>query len=193
MFEKLKKVNGPKMQKGQFIILDTNNYDAAKLKGHEADPIWYLPQDKRDEARIAPVNTVLSPHKIDVAVREGASDVATMTIDRVQNLEFKDWIAVFRDPASVSDEFLKSATRCILNPGCIYSYKDAVWLFNRRALALRGHDKLPMDSSLHTLWEKKKRIRISNFPNMDVNSSFERIAIKAKQVGSRAAFLLPVM
>ena len=193
MYEKLKKVNGPKMQKGQFIILDTNNYDAAKLKGHEADPIWYLPQDKRDEARIAPVNTVLSPHKIDVAVREGTSEAATMSIDRVKNLEFKDWIAVFRDPASVSDEFLKSATRCILNPGCIYSYKDTVWLFNRRALALRGHDQLPLDSNLHTLWEKKKRIRISNFPNMDVNSSFERIAIKAKQVGSRAAFLLPVM
>ena len=193
IYERLKKVNGPKMQKGQFIILDTNNYDASKYKGHEADPIWYLPQDKRDEARIAPVNTVLSPHKIDVAVRRGQSDAATMSIDRVENLEFKDWIAIFRDPAAVNEEFLKSAARCILNPGCIYSYKDVVWLFNRRALALRGVDKLPVSGGLQDLWENKKRIRLKVYPRIDINTRFERVAIKAKQIGSRAAFLVPVM
>lgn len=193
MYERLKKVNGPKMQKDQFIILDTNNYDPKKYKGHEADPIWYLPQDKRDEARIAPVNTVLSPHKIDIAVRQGQSDAVTMSIDRVENLEFKDWIAVFRDTASVSDEFLKAATRCILNPGCIYSYNDTVHLFNRRALALRGVDKLVLSNGFHDLWEKKKRIRLKVYPRIDVNTPMERVAIKAKQIGSRAAFLLPVM
>lgn len=192
MLERLKKVNGPKMQKNQFIILDTSNYDPAKLKGHEADPIWYLPQDKRDDARIAPVNTVLSPHKIDVAVCAGVSEAATMTIERVANLEFKDWIAVFRDAADVSEEFLESAKRCILNPGCIYSYGDTVRLFNRRALALRGAEAVKLDSSLRSRWEKKKRIQLKTYPRIDIQTTLERVTIKAKQIGSRAAFLLPV-
>lgn len=192
MLERLKEVNAPKVRKNQFIILNTENYNPAKYDGHKPDPIWYLPQDKRDDARIGQVNAVLSPHKIDVACREGQSDKATLTPERVASLDFKDWVAVFRDAESINEDFLKAAARCVLNPGCIYRYGDTVQLFNRRALALRNATNIPLNGSLHGLWEKRKRVRINNYPSIDVNTPLERIAIKAKQVGNRAAFLLPL-
>ncbi len=191
MLERLKEVNGPKIRKNQFVILDTNNYDPKKYEGHKPDPIWYLPEDKGDEARIAPVNTVLLPHKVDVAVRTGSSDKATMTVEAVAALEFKDWIALFRDDAAVNAEFLESAAHCVLNPGCIYSYKDEVLLFNRRARALRGVEKLPLSEDFSSLWEKKKRVKLKMYPDIDKMSRVDRIAIRAKQIGQRAAFLIP--
>lgn len=191
MLERLKEVNGPKIRKNQFVILDTNNYDPKKYEGHKPDPIWYLPQDKGDEARIAPVNTVLLPHKVDVAVRTKTSDKATMTVEAVAALEFKDWIALFRDDAAVNAEFLESAAHCVLNPGCIYSYKDEVLLFNRRARALRGVEKLPLSEDFSSLWEKKKRVKLKMYPDIDKMSRVDRIAIRAKQIGQRAAFLIP--
>lgn len=191
MLERLKKVNGPKIRKNQFVILDTNNYDPKKYEGHKPDPIWYLPQDKGDEARIAPVNTVLLPHRVDVAVRAGSSENATMSAETVAQLEFKDWIALFRDGAAVNAEFLECVSQCVLNPGCIYSYKDDVLLFNRRARALRGVDKLSLDGDIRAMWEKKKRISLKTYPRIDTMTPMERISIRAKQVGQRAAFLLP--
>jgi len=191
MLEKLKKVNGPKIKKNHFVILDPAKYDASKIKGHEADPIWYFPQDQRDEARISPDNTTMHPHRIDVAVREGKSDKATLSVESVMSLNFNDWVAVFRDPVAVSAEFLTSAAKCILNPGCIYSHGDQVWLFNKRARALRNQTSISLDGSMHELWENKKRIKLKNYPHINQMSPMQRLSIKAKQVGHRAAFLLP--
>ena len=191
MYEKLKKINGPKIRKNQFVILDTANYDASKLDGHEADPIWYLPQDQRDEARVSPTNTVLHPHRIEVAMREGNSDQATLTREQVASLQFSDWVALFRDPASVNSEFLQSAAHCILNPGCIYSHGDKVVLFNRRASALRGATAVPLDSSLRNLWEKKKRIKLKNYPCIGKMTLLQRVFLSAKQIWHRGNFLVP--
>jgi hypothetical protein len=193
MLEKLKKVNGPKIRNNHFVILNTANYDASKIKGHEADPIWYLPQDQRDEARISADNTTMHPHRIDVAVYEGQSDTTTLTREQVVSLNFKDWVAVFRDPAAISNDFLASVAKCILNPGCFYSFGDIVWLFNRRARALRGHTTIQLEGGMRDLWEKKKRIKLRNYPHIDVNTPLERAAVKAKQIGQRAVFLLPVL
>jgi hypothetical protein len=191
MLERLKKVNGPKIRKNQFVILDTNNYDPKKYEGHKPDPIWYLPEDKGDEARISSVNTVLLPHRVDVAVREGSSEKVTLTTEAAVALEFKDWIALFRDGAAVNAEFLESVGRCVLNPGCIYSYRDEVLLFNRRARALRGAERLSLSEDFRLIWEKKKRISLKNYPRIETMTAMERITIRTKQIGQRASFLLP--
>jgi hypothetical protein len=191
MLEKLKEVNGPKIRKNHFVILDTENYDPAKHKGHKADPIWYFPPEQRDEARISPDNVLMNPHRIDVAVQVGKSELATLSIDQVEALEMKDWVALFRDPASVSAEFLKSATQCVLNPGCIYSYGDTILLFNRRARALRNLSSLRLDSDIKSLWEKKKRVSLKRYPNIEKMTVSQRIKLRLKQLGHRAAFLLP--
>ena len=193
MLEKLKEVNGPKIKKNQFVILDTNAYDPKKHKGHKADPIWYFPQDQRDEARIAPDNSLLFPHSIEVALREGESEKTTVTREHVTCLNIRDWVAVFKDPASINEEFLKRAAKCVLHPGCIYSYGDTVWLFNKRARALHGKTSIMLDANLHQLWESHKRIEIKRFPQIGEKTPSESIALKLKQLGHRAAFLLPVL
>lgn len=191
MLEKLKKVNGPKIRKSKFVVLDTANFDSSKLAGHEADPIWYLPQDQRDEARISPTNTALLPRRIDVAVLQGESPKATLSRAQLESLQFTDWIALFRDPQAISQEFLQSAARCVLNPGCIYSHKNEVQLFHRRALALRGVDSLSMDASLASRWEKRKRVQLRRYPCMGELTLWQRLSVRIKQIGNRAAFLLP--
>lgn len=193
MLEKLKQVNGPKVRRNQLVVIDTANYDSSKLKGHEADPIWYFPKDQRDEARISPENVSLSPHKVDIAVREGQSVKTTIGHDQVASLGFTDWLALFRDPTAIDPAFLQSASRCVLNPGCVYSYGDKVWLFNRRARALRDVSILPLDGSLRSLWEKKKRVELKRYPHIDQMTALQRISLRLKQLGNRAAFLLPVL
>jgi hypothetical protein len=191
MLEKLKEVNSPKVRKNQFVILDTKNYDKNKVEGHKADSIWYFPKEERDEARISATNVLMYPHSIDIAVREGESDKATLAREQVTSLNIKDWVAVFKDQAAINDEFLQSAAHCVLNPGCIYSYKDQVWLFNRRARALRGVTTLKLDGSLHALWEKKKRIPLRSYPDISKMRLTRRLALKLKQLRHRTAFLRP--
>jgi hypothetical protein len=193
MLERLKKINGPKIRNNKFIVLDTANYDSSKICGHEADPIWYLPQDQRNEARISSENISLYPHRIDVAVRAGESNKTTLNREQLASLDFKDWIALFRDPAAIDTEFLSSASKCILNPGCIYSHGDTVWLFNRRARALRDITPLPLDSTLRQFWEKKKRVKLRHFPCVEAMTPLKRLSMRLKQFGHRAAFLLPVL
>jgi hypothetical protein len=192
MLERLKKVNGPKVRKNQLVVLDTTTYDRNKVEGHEADPIWYLPKDKGDEARVSPTNSTLLPKRVDLALLSGASDKATLSRAQVEGLEFTDWVAIFRDPAAINPQLLASASRCILNPGCLYSYKDEVVLLNRRARALRTAQRLELDGNFSQLWEAKKRVELGNYPNIDKLSPWQRLSLALKQLGQRAAFLLPV-
>ena len=191
MFEKLKKVNGPKVRNNQLVILDTQNYDSSKLAGHEADAIWYLPQDQRDEARISPTHSSLFPHRIDVAVLEGDSAQATLSRAQVESLQFADWVAVFHDPESINPEFLDKAAKCILNPGCIYTYNGKVWLFSRRARALRGRDKIAFDDLPGSIWEARKQIALKNYPCAGELTLMQRLVLRSQQAWQRAAFLFP--
>jgi hypothetical protein len=191
MYEKLKQVNGPKVRKNQLVVLDPKAYDASKIEGHEADPIWYFPKDQRDEARISPTNVTLHPHRIDVAVLHGESPKATLSREQVESLQFSDWVAVFRDPASVNPEFLESAANCILNPGCVYTHAENVWLFNRRARALRGHSRIALDGALPCLWEAKKRVPLRNYPRIGCLTVAQRLKLLWKQGWQRGAFLVP--
>lgn len=190
MLEKLKKVNGPKVRKNQLVVLDTKNYDSSKLKGHEADPIWYLPQDQRDEARVSPTHSTLHPHRIDVVVLEGESEVATLRREQLEQLQFSDWVAVFHHANKVNAEFLDQAARSILNPGCFYYCGSEVLLFNRRARALRGRDSIAIQN-LAPLWEQKKRVALLSYPSVQDLTFAQRVVLLLKRALQRGAFLLP--
>jgi len=191
MLEKLKEVNGPKIRNDKFVILDTNNFDHSKCEGHERDQKWYLPKDWGDEARIAADNTINNPRKLDVMVRSGESNKSTLTRDQVENLNFKDWVAVFRDGSTVNAEFLESIPKCVLNPGCFYTFKDQVWLFNRRARAIRKLTNINLDQHLSQLWEKKKRIELKSYPNIARQTMGQKISLRMKYLKHRSAFLVP--
>jgi hypothetical protein len=191
IFEKLKKINGPKVRTNKLAILDTNNYDSSKLKGHEADPIWYLPQDQRDKARISPTNNALRPRRLDVVTLQGDTSNTTLSREQVESLCFSDWVAVFRDSECVNREFLASAARCILNPGCIYTHRGEVWLFNRRARALLGRNHISLDVSLVSAWDREKRLEMSNYPSVGVITLMQRLKLFLQQGWQRGAFLFP--
>lgn len=191
MLERLKQINGPKIRNNKFLVLDAANYDAAKFEGHKADPIWYLPRDQRDKARVSPTHESLFPHRIDMAIRHGESARATLKPAQIQSLEFVDWVALFGSESDVSEEFLRFAAKSVLNPGCFYRYGETLWLFNRRARALKGHTSIPLDGGLPDLWEKRKRIKLKHYPRIGKLSLLERLILKLQQGWQRGAFLLP--
>jgi len=189
MAEKLKKINGPKIRNQHFAIFDPSAYEPSQY-GHARDPIWYL-QEQGDMGRVSPTHESLFPRRIDVAVRNGHSSEATLELDRVTRLDFNDWVAVFRDEAAVSQEFLSRIRRCVLNPGCFY-HEDRVWLFHRRAKALRGAETICLDDCLRDRWENKKRVALRNYPCVGRATRRERLSLLVKEFVNRAAFLLPI-
>lgn len=192
MLEKLKRVNGPKIRSGKFVVLDTSNYDASKHGGHKADPIWYLPQDQRDVARISPTLDSLYPRRIDVFVTKGEHELVTLNLPQIESLDFPDWVAVFQRSDAVSSEFLGRAARCVLNPGFFYRFGNEVWLFNRRARALKDQQRIPVDNNLVKLWDKEKRAVLNHYPKVGVLVPTQKLRLLIQQALQRGAFLMPV-
>lgn len=192
MLDKLKKVNGPKIRNGQFIVLDTSNYEASKYSGHKADPIWYLPQDQRDVARISPTFGSLYPRRIDVYVGRGKHELATLELSQLESLTFPDWVAVFHESDTVSSDFLERAAKCVLNPGFFYHLGKVGWLFNRRARALREKHRISLDDDLIKLWDKKKRAVLKHYPEIGTFTLTQKAVVLLQQAMQRGAFLMPI-
>jgi len=192
IFERLKQINGPKIRKGQFVVFEPSGYDPAQYAVAGANPIWYLPKDQGDTARVSRTHDTLYPRRVEVTVMEGESPRATLPAHRLAKLDFTDWVVVCRNASAVNDEFLARIPRCVLNPGCFYQYRDTVWLFNRRARALRGLDSIPLDSSLPTRWEARKRVHLRNYPCIGEPTRWEMLSLLVQQIRNRGAFLLTV-
>ena len=186
--EKLKVINGPKIRNRRYVVLDPATYDASQY-GHASTPIWYL-QEQGDLGRVSPTHESLFPRRVDVAVLQGVSAQATLDLEKVAHLDFPDWLAVFRDEAVVNREFLSRLLRCVLNPGCFYHH-DGVWLFHRRAKALRGTEAVRLDDNLLNRWEAKKRVALKNYPCVGAPTGAEKLSLLLKQSCNRGAFLLP--
>jgi hypothetical protein len=194
MLEKLKAVNGPKIRNGRFVVFDPAGYDPSRY-GHADDPIWYF-QDKGDLGRVSPTQDSLFPRRVDVAVLQGESAAATLSLEKLAALDFPDWVAVFRDAAAVNREFLVRLPRCVLNPGCFYHWggqRDGVWLFHRRAKALGGMEAIRLDGDLPARWEARKRVALKSYPCVGEPTRGEKLSLLLKQAGNRGAFLLPVI
>jgi len=191
IFEKLQKINGPKMRKGEYVVFDPSGYDPAQYSGHAANPIWYLPKAEGDGARVSPTHNTLYPRRVDIAVLEGESSQATLAPDKIAQLDFTDWVVVFREAAAVNEEFLGRVSRCVLNPGCFYQHGDSVFLFNRRASALRGLTAIRLDAGLPSRWERRKRVRLRKYPSIGELSRGEKLSLMMKRISNRGVFLLP--
>jgi hypothetical protein len=191
MLEKLKKVNGPKIRNGRFVVLDPSTYDPGQHAAHGENRIWYLPSEKGDDARVAIDHGTLYPRKIDVAVLRGESARATLAPERVSALEFTDWVAVFPEAEKVNGEFLERAGRCIFNPGCFYESAGEVRLFNRRARALRGVPAIALEAGLRERWERRKRVELRTYPKVGELTAREKLSMLLGRAQNRGAFILP--
>jgi hypothetical protein len=186
--EKLRAINGPKIRNQRYVVLDPATYDASQY-GHASTPIWYL-QEQGDMGRVSPTHESLFPRRVDVAVLQGVSADATLDREQAERLDFPDWLAVFRDETAVNREFLARLRRCVLNPGCFY-HQDGVWLFHRRAKALRGTETVRLDGGLIGRWEARKRVALKNYPCVGEATGAEKLSLLLKQSCNRGAFLLP--
>ncbi len=191
MLEKLQKINGPKIRDGRYVVFDPSEYNSAQYSGHEANPIWYLPKSEGDSARVSPTHGTLFPRRVEIAVLESQSGSATLPVEKVEKLDFTDWVVVFRNDAAVNREFLERLPKCVLNPGCFYYYGDNAWLFNRRAKALHGVDTIRLVCNLIERWEKKKRVHLNAYPLIGDLSRKEKLSMLIKTIRNRGAFLWP--
>jgi len=66
-----------------------------------------------------------------------------------------------------------------------------VWLFNRRAKALRGLESLELNERIFGLWEIKKRISLVSYPNIARQTIGQKIKLRMKYLKHRSAFLVP--
>ena len=217
MMEKLKAINSPKVRKGKVSVFDTTTYDPTQYKGNTDDPIWYLPEDQRDAARVSPTNHTLHPRHLDLLVDHGHAPapflehakVAPIDADAFRAGAFKDWVAIVSDGAILDPQFLHTFFECVLNPGCLYvlgpngdprrmapgriAKESNLLLFNRRARALRGLDELPRGGSLIERWETRKRVALTCYPDMGALSPVDQLTILRDQFLHRAGAVYQIM
>jgi hypothetical protein len=191
MMEKLKKVNGPKVRKNKMVILEPATFDPDRY-GHETSPIWYLPKEQGDVARVSPTHDTMFPRRVDIGVLKGESPQATLSLSQIEQLKFNDWVAVFEDNSAVNTKFIERIPKCVLNPGCFYYYGNDVMLFHRRAKALRGVGFIKIDSCLIQRWEKKKCVRLHTYPRIGELTLLEKLSLLMNKIHNRGAFMLPV-
>jgi hypothetical protein len=193
MAEKLKTVNGPKVRSGRIKVFAPAEYNPENYSKAGANPIWYFPEGQGDNARVSPTHGTLFPRRVDVVVLDGESDKGSLTREKLEALDFTDWVAVFRNANLVNQEFLERVPKCILNPGYLYRHRDDVWLFNRRARALAGRATIRFDEALCLGWEPRKRVGIASYPRIGELTAVEKLKLLAATALHRGAFILPVL
>lgn len=157
MEEKLLAINGWKMQTKHYKVFNPEEY-SAKDK-HAYDKSWYLPGNNED-LRVSEKESSLFPKAVDIAVLEGTSENATISVEQLQNLDFKDFVIVFPNEKAFSSDIVDKMKKCIFNPGYFYYSKDGIWIFNRRANALKTQKSIVADKKLSKLWPKAKRSKV---------------------------------
>jgi hypothetical protein len=211
MLEKLKAIDSPKVRKGKYILFDPSTYDSTKYKGNKKDPIWYLPDDQRDAARVSTTNTTLEPRYLNLLVMEDPKNlpplpnwVSLLTRDAYESGGFPDWAMILKQGAFLDPKFLEAFHDCVLNPGGLYAVgcikrigrldpteifdRAKILLFNRRARALRGKAVLPLGAELINCWDPRKRLLINSYPNLSAKNFHNRISILFDQFVHKSAF-----
>ena len=156
MEKKLLEINGWKMREGKYIVYDPKTY-SSKDK-HKYTHNWYL-QEQGDDGRVSEDVTNLTPKQLDIALLNGESKDTTITTEQLENLEFKDFVVVFKNKVDL--ELVEKIKKCILNPGFYYDMGKTGVVFNRRAMALENAENIKFDKNLKKLWDKKKYAKIS--------------------------------
>ena len=219
MYEKLKAVGSQKVAEGRYVLLDPAKYRKEDFMGNEPDRSeehrdWYIPEEDRARARVAPTNKSLFPKKIQIFIADGSTvgnaegKFEFITAEEFKTLAFKDWVAVFKTASDFNADFLKSLGECIINPGCLYFYTPNIFrrlsvksssilkhsriiVLNRRAKALRGKESLTFDETLAAPYEKCKRYAFTHYPQVGEIGVYEWLMIMKSIFINRSAFLNP--
>lgn len=187
IFERVKSINGWKIQNGKYTVYDRNDYDP-KARGHRYIPTWFLPGGSERE-RVDSKESTLFPMQLDICVRDDASS-STISEEQLRNLAFDDFAVFFREPGSFDPELIEIFRKRVFNPGFLYEIGNGVFVLNRRAEALRGRSRLDIDSGLFDQWPKNKISRLTR-KELSGNTLKQRLQQILAVILHRGAFLLP--
>ena len=188
MFEKLKQINGWKIQNNKYEIFGPDDYRKHKMV-HKRISHWFL--ENGEKTRVSDeINSSLYPKKIDVAILKGATEIATMSKEDVENLKFTDFLIVFPNDKLADKNIIDRMKRSILNPGFYYDLGNGSFIINSRALALKNVKSIIIDDKLYKLWPKNKFSKVcpKNFAKLTLFQIFcEFLGV----ILNRISFMLP--
>lgn len=194
MLEKLKEINSPKVKKGKYILIEANsNYDGGTSGVYERWGAWNLP-GKNSKYRISETNTSLFPQQISILSGKTTKKALKKPFDLIDeqafvNIEFADWVLLVRNGEFPKKEDLETVATTVFNPGCLYylipNYDSGsecpdidanrIWnesrfiLLDKRAMALRKYEKLPLGPELIRYYPADKVIHMDNYPFFDIS------------------------
>lgn len=143
IYEKLKSIGSPKLEKGGVKILSVEKCSGGKLSCDYSSE-WYLPSGDNTK-RVSSTNRSLYPKKLDAVIIAGKTEaethpsalhfdktVCTMPADRAnlscildnafKMLDFNDWVVVFDSSVRLAEDFRRIILSWIFNPGVLYCY-----------------------------------------------------------------------
>ena len=136
MYERLKKLDSPKINKKMYIIHKPGDFDASKNRTFTTGSEYI---DSAGGKRISKNNRNLYPKMFVVAKWDEAITV-------FQNRMSNDWI-IFSDNEESAEAARRYFHERIINPGCMYCYRDAVAI-HISASSLRDITQHPEDLKL---------------------------------------------
>lgn len=187
MEEKLLEIGGKKMKTKHYKVFDAKEYN--KNKRHRYKPTWYLPGGS-ESYRVSSSLSSLYPKKIDVVILQGESEKATISKAQLESLDFEDFVIVFPSQKEFDEKIIEKMKKCVFNPGYFYKSKKNIWIFNRRAKALRGKESISGDKNLYKLWVKDKVsvICMKKLGKLTLLQKFKHLCYR---IAHRGTFLIP--
>lgn len=126
LLKKLHEVHSPKINHGDYVLFNPMNYDSSNYHGFSGGNDY---MDAGGNKRISSKNN-LTPKHIDYLY------VRDFTQNKINEINPKDWVAVSKNVRR-SKRQCKKILRYVLNPGCVYVYKNT-HLFNIRASSIKN-------------------------------------------------------
>lgn len=188
MLDKLKQINGWKIQNGKYEIFGPDDYLKQKTI-HKRISHWFL--EKGEKKRVSDVTDFsLYPKKIDVALIEGSDEMVTISKKDVENLKFTDFLIVFPNEKLIDKNIINKMRQCILNPGFYYDLGNGIFIINSRAIALKKVKSIIIHDNLYKLWPKNKFLKV-NSKKLGKLTLLQKVYEFLGVLFNRTAFLLP--
>ncbi len=165
MFEKLKEVGSPKAEKGLCIIHNPKDFNSTLYKTFTSGNQY---MEAGGNIRTTKENRNLYPKHFDII---NYKEFSKTFYEKMP----KDWVIVCKNE-NTAQKLSKKLSNLILNPGCLYIYKD-MFVFNILAKSIRlkiqTHETLKA-KKLKSIWDSSKIININYLKSPNRFLSFSK-------------------
>lgn len=194
-YERLKKLQSPKLKSGRFNIVKINQGKIAEESKKENKHFSAaMPYIEHYEDRFNALNSVLFTHEFEFATISEGKEFGIELNKLMQKA--KEWIVLHSENAIIADDFAERIGKYVLNPGTLHyldlsksddtlfvknaatEKKGFVALFSKNALSLRefGFDRVAHTESFEEIlrmWQLRKVVELSS----KIDQASKRLAI----------------